>query len=334
MSPLLSVPFVLRPRRSVLLCLGVVVVTAAGGCSHSRSAMRPVFVSPAPAPATTVTADPCPTTIEGGTAIEPGGGSVSSEVVAPGGPSGGLTSPPARTAPPAGSGAASPPRPAPPADEPGLQLEPTDPPSASKNAPPALQRPAGPTSSRNGQSSGSLRIRETGLRQRVRPFVNDPDDLFSPPKADRPWKYVVLHHSAKETGNYDEIDREHRKVLGLNGCGYHFVIGNGTGSPDGQIAVAMRWSEQKHGVHCKNGKNADVNEYGIGICLVGDLDREPPTARQIASTRALIAYLTARYQIPAANVETHAHLASSPTKCPGKLFPADQILSSASVATR
>jgi N-acetyl-anhydromuramyl-L-alanine amidase AmpD len=123
-------------------------------------------------------------------------------------------------------------------------------------------------------------------------------------------------------------------MLGWNGCGYHFVIGNGTGSPDGQIQVARRWSDQKNGVHCRNGKNADVNEYGIGICLVGDLDSEPPTAKQIASARALIAYLSERYQVPSDHVETHAHLAASPTKCPGKLFPTNEILSSASFVVR
>jgi N-acetyl-anhydromuramyl-L-alanine amidase AmpD len=158
------------------------------------------------------------------------------------------------------------------------------------------------------------------------PYTNNPDDLFSPPKADRPWKYVVLHHSATPTGSYDAIDREHRKRLGWDGCGYHFVIGNGTGSPDGQIEVAQRWASQKHGIHCRNGKNPDVSEYGIGICLVGDLDDQPPTPRQIAATKALVAYLGQRYTIPADHIDTHAHLANSPTACPGKHFPTREIL--------
>jgi N-acetyl-anhydromuramyl-L-alanine amidase AmpD len=181
---------------------------------------------------------------------------------------------------------------------------------------------------------GTPRIRQAGLRQSVQPYVNDPDDLFSPPKADRPWKYVVLHHSSKPSGNYGEIDREHRKVLGWDGCGYHFVIGNGNGSPDGQIEVARRWSEQKNGVHCRNGKTPEINEYGIGICLIGDLDDAPPTAKQIAAARALVAYLSERYQIPSARVETHAHLANSPTICPGKYFPSEQILASSGIVQR
>jgi N-acetyl-anhydromuramyl-L-alanine amidase AmpD len=164
------------------------------------------------------------------------------------------------------------------------------------------------------------------LRASVQPYVKDPDDLFSPPKADRPWKYIVLHHSATETGGYDSIDREHRKRLGWDGCGYHFVIGNGTESADGAIEIAQRWRDQKLGVHCRDGKNPDINEYGIGICLVGDLEKSPPTPRQIAAARSLVTYLEARYNIPASRTETHAHLAASPTSCPGKMFPVEAIL--------
>ena len=121
-------------------------------------------------------------------------------------------------------------------------------------------------------------VRQASAEQALNPYFGESgsNELFYPSKADRPWKYIVLHHSANTTGSYDQIDREHRKVLGYDGCGYHFVIGNGTGSADGQIEVAQRWVNQKHGVHCRNAKNAEVDEYGIGICFVGDLDKEPP----------------------------------------------------------
>src|SRR5436309_1783484 len=75
---------------------------------------------------------------------------------------------------------------------------------------------------RSGRRFPLGRLRQASLQDELRPYVDNPDDLFSPPKADRPWKYVVLHHSASPTGGYDAIDREHRKVLGWSGCGYHF----------------------------------------------------------------------------------------------------------------
>ncbi len=95
-----------------------------------------------------------------------------------------------------------------------------------------------------------------------------------------------------------------------------------------------RWTDQKHGVHCRDGKNSDVNEYGIGICLVGDLEKSPPTAKQIAAARALVAYLSARYQIADDHTETHAHLAASPTSCPGRLFPTQAILGASARTVR
>jgi hypothetical protein len=318
MVPIWSVSFVVRPRRGLLLLVPAVVMAAGLGCGHKRSAMRPVYVTPAPA-----VAAPCPSTAAP-VVTEPAlSAPTPSEATIPMiDPSAAPAStPPARSSLP---------------DEPGLEQIPSaEVPKASPSAPPRLQGPAGPTSSlRNGRRESGGRLRQASLRQRVLPLVNDPDDLFSPPKADRPWKYVVLHHSAKPSGNYDEIDREHRKVLGWEGCGYHFVIGNGSGSPDGRIEVARRWSEQKQGVHCRNGKDAEVNEYGIGICLVGDLEQSPPTPRQVASARALVAYLSDRYQIPVSRVETHAHLASTPTVCPGRLFPAQAILGQGGLAQR
>jgi len=177
-------------------------------------------------------------------------------------------------------------------------------------------------------TSNSRRVRRASLSERLRPFVDDStaNELVYPNKADRPWKYIVLHHSAGASGNYDQIDAEHRKILGFDGCGYHFVIGNGTGSGDGQIEVAQRWTNQKQGVHSRNARTHEVDEYGIGICLVGDFDQQPPSPRQIAAAQALIAYLSQRYKVPQGRVETHAHLAATKTICPGKYFPNEAIL--------
>jgi N-acetyl-anhydromuramyl-L-alanine amidase AmpD len=60
--------------------------------------------------------------------------------------------------------------------------------------------------------------------------------------------------------------------------------------------------------------------------LVGDLDKDPPTPRQIAAAKALIAHLSTRYDIAQARVQTHSHLAATKTVCPGRHFPNDEIL--------
>ena len=318
--------FVLRAQHRTSLIFVALVVLMAWGCGHKRSALRPQYVVPAaPCPASGVPAVVAPSEVVTPAGIEPALEPATETTV------------PRLEAPTAVPDPApvptSPPRPTP-AGEPELLPAP----GASgipKASPPPVDGPAvSPSSPGTSLRSSSARIRQTSLRERVAPFVNDPGDLFLPPKADRPWKYIVLHHSANPEGSYDQIDREHRKVLGWEGCGYHFIIGNGTGSPDGQIEVARRWSEQKHGVHSRNGKHPDVNEYGIGICLVGDLDEAPPTPRQIAAAKALIGYLGTRYAVPADHIGTHADLAAGPTACPGKYFPTRTVLGSRSVASR
>jgi hypothetical protein len=189
---------------------------------------------------------------------------------------------------------------------------------------PVLEPPQA-AASRSSRAAGT-RTRRPVLRRELESRVNDPSDLFTPPRAERPWRYIVLHHSAHPAGGLASIDRDHKQRLGTSGCGYHFVVGNGSESPDGQIEVARRWSEQQGGQHCRDSRVADINEYGIGICLIGDFDQTGPTAEQVESARLLIAYLKDRYQIPDGNVVTHDVVAKTAAACPGRHFPSQSIL--------
>jgi hypothetical protein len=135
-----------------------------------------------------------------------------------------------------------------------------------------------------------------------------------PQVAPRPWKWIVIHHSASPTGSMAVFDKEHR-AKGWDGVGYHFVIGNGTNSGDGQVEVTPRWPIQKWGAHAKTLDNR-YNEFGIGICLVGNFDSTRPTARQMASLDKLVAYLMQTYHISPQNVIGHRD--TKPTECPGR----------------
>jgi hypothetical protein len=365
-----SAPIAPRAGRAwIVAAVAGAVLTTAGGCNHRRSALRPVFSAPrAAAPCTncggagsaSIVTEPETRIIEGSPSRGPiesdSGGSIPSEVPPLGAP---IDSP---VDPTSTSRSSRTPDRKPTAT---IDSEPDYdalPPAASssrykslkpsydanakgstKSAPP-LQPPAGSgTSSYKTKVDGGLRststagvVKRTSAREGLRAFFGKDggDELFYPGKADRPWKYIVLHHSATEAGSYDSIDAEHRKVLGFDGCGYHFVIGNGTGSGDGQIEVSQRWVKQKHGVHCRNAKKSEIDEYGIGICLVGDFDKAPPTPRQVAAVRLLVDYLSRKYDIADENVETHAHLAATPTVCPGKHFPFESAVAPPSVEVR
>lgn len=145
---------------------------------------------------------------------------------------------------------------------------------------------------------------------RIRPFLPDSNK----------WEYIIIHHSATEVGNAELFDRGHRRRGFWNGLGYHFVIDNGTsGTNDGEIETSHRWIHQMDGAHC----NAmDMNQKGIGICLVGNFDEERVSQGQFDSLVWLVRQLQAKYRIPSKRVLQHHEVpGKNGTHCPGKHFP-------------
>ena len=135
-----------------------------------------------------------------------------------------------------------------------------------------------------------------------------------PPVTARPWRWIVIHHSDTEVGGLAAIDKMH-KAKGWDGVGYDFVIGNGTDTADGTVEPTFRWREQIIGAHAKTPDNR-FNEYGIGICLVGNMMDHPPTARQLASVEKLTAFLMATYHIAPDHIMGHGD--TKQTLCPGR----------------
>ncbi len=131
----------------------------------------------------------------------------------------------------------------------------------------------------------------------------------------REWKHIVIHHSASASGSAASFDRAHRDK-GWDGLGYHFVIGNGSGSGDGQVEVGYRWTKQMQGAHAGN---YEYNQHGIGICLVGDFEHGgPPSAAQMQSLRTLVAFLQAKAAIPPNEIIGHGNVPGRNTECPGR----------------
>ncbi|MCA9053166.1 MAG: N-acetylmuramoyl-L-alanine amidase [Planctomycetaceae bacterium] len=151
----------------------------------------------------------------------------------------------------------------------------------------------------------------------VRRLIAEQDDACEP----RGWKYIVLHHSATDSGSVESIDAAHRQRRDSNGqpwrgIGYHFVIGNGNGMADGEVAATFRWHQQTDGAHAGV---AQFNQLGIGICLIGNFEEAAPTPAQVASAARLINALQAEYRIEDDRLLAHRDL--KPTACPGERFP-------------
>ena len=136
------------------------------------------------------------------------------------------------------------------------------------------------------------------------------------------WKYIIVHNSGTRQGNARIFDYYHRRVRKMpNGLAYHFVIGNGTSSGNGQIEIGNRWVRQLAGGHVHSDY---LNYISIGICLVGDFNRDLPTQAQYQALDELLRYLRqrvgkidGRYSI----VRGHKEINPRPTDCPGNRFP-------------
>lgn len=135
----------------------------------------------------------------------------------------------------------------------------------------------------------------------------------------RPWKHIVIHHSATACGNAAEFNKTHLE-RGWDELGYHFVIDNGNGGPNGLVEVGSRWRKQKWGAHTGGTPNNEYNNFGIGICLVGNFMSSNPSRLQMRSLRKLVPYLMSRYDIPAGRVIAHRQAPNANTECCGRFL--------------
>lgn len=136
------------------------------------------------------------------------------------------------------------------------------------------------------------------------------------------WRYIVCHHSAIEAGNAEAYGRAHKRRGMENGLAYHFVIGNGRDSEDGEIEIGPRWKKQLQGGHVRS---HEVNESGIGICMVGNLQNHRPSTKQRQAMNELIGFLKDGYSRSSAEVTVHKLVDKNHTVCPGKYFPYDDL---------
>lgn len=138
------------------------------------------------------------------------------------------------------------------------------------------------------------------------------------------WQYIVVHNSGTRQGNAAAFDYYHRHFRRMqNGLAYHFVIGNGTSTGNGQVEIGDRWRRQINGGHVHSDY---LNNIALGICLVGDFNRDQPTRAQLDCCEELIRYLRQRCgkvgdHYPIVKPHREINPPRWPTDCPGDVFP-------------
>lgn len=116
--------------------------------------------------------------------------------------------------------------------------------------------------------------------------------------------FLVVHHTASDSGNVNTIRAYHKFVKGWDDIGYHFVI-NKNGTIDNGRPISIQ------GAHIK-GKNTG----SIGIAMIGNFENHNPTQEQINSLHELLKAGIKTYDLTSDKIYGHKELAS--TLCPGK----------------
>ena len=171
-------------------------------------------------------------------------------------------------------------------------------------------------SSRGNTSGAGYRYLSRSVRSEI--------DRVGADRRNPRWQLIVVHNSGTRQGNARVFDYYHRHVRHMqNGLAYHFVIGNGTSTGNGEVEVGDRWRRQINGGHVHSDY---LNNIAVGICLVGDFNRDQPTRAQLECCEELIRYLRQR----CGKIENHfplvkPHREVNPprwaTDCPGDAFP-------------
>ena len=131
------------------------------------------------------------------------------------------------------------------------------------------------------------------------------------------WNRLTVHHSAEYAGllrsasaresstAIRNIQRYHVEQKNYGDIAYHFLI-----DPSGRVfeGRSLRWQ----GAHA-GGTN---NVHNIGVCLLGDFDRESPSRASLAALETLVAQLRGRYGISSKDIVGHGELKT--TACPGR----------------
>ncbi len=180
------------------------------------------------------------------------------------------------------------------------------------------------------------------FRERLRALAPiKPDPAWKVAAKPGRWRGIVIHHTATDGGSPEAIDRYHREKMKFeNGLGYHFLIGNGKGMGNGEVAVSQRWSEQEKldGAHVKKMSDeamakvfgappgSRANSFTIGVSLVGNFENSLATPEQLASLRGLLTFLRKEYGIGLAAIVGHGAVSADPTACPGQWFFVDEMI--------
>lgn len=135
------------------------------------------------------------------------------------------------------------------------------------------------------------------------------------------YHYLVVHHTASDSGNLSTVRRGHW-ARGWFDAGYHLILNNGsTAVPAGDLQASLRYRFATHSVATRSKRH---NVLGLHLSVVGNYDKQAPSAEMWANLAHAVRTLHRQYGIPRENILLHRDC--SATACPGRFIQRDQLL--------
>lgn len=137
---------------------------------------------------------------------------------------------------------------------------------------------------------------------------------------------VAVHHTETFVTNGEKAMTAERSAADVRTllCGirnYHMSSGNSDGTPWSDIGYhylidwkGRVWQGRK--VEKQGANVSGMNPGTIGVALMGDFERQRPTAAQLAALEKTLAYLVFTYKI--SPMAIHGHHEYMATQCPGR----------------
>jgi hypothetical protein len=153
------------------------------------------------------------------------------------------------------------------------------------------------------------RTRWRFLSEETRRAIRDSLSQGEPPS----WRRLVVHGSGSATGSAVLLatDLQCRRP-DLDMPAYHFVIGNGSFSGDGEVEVGVRWEKQAPSASFHL---PELNVTSLSVCLIGPFQEAPPSRAQWRALDELYVYLQA--QLGPLPLVAHHEVESTAVGCPG-----------------
>lgn len=119
---------------------------------------------------------------------------------------------------------------------------------------------------------------------------------------------IIIHHSQRDLDSLERIRDLHVNKYNWEDVGYHWLI-------DKQGEILKGRDEKFQGAHVFG-----HNKHSIAICLIGNLDQNPPTKEQIQTLIKILKKKMHEHQIQIENVLRHRDFSNVNKTCPGKFF--------------